>query len=523
MRVNGVTTGAQLDPDVTALDDGGGWVVSWTSDQSGKPEIYQRRYTPTGLSLSQSEVTEKGDPFVGFLSPTTADGASIAWSLVDSAGGRFKITPGTNQLVVANAAAIDGDEGEDSYTITVKATAGGASETQTFKITRNDVDEKPVNLHLIGSGPVKIAENSNAGIAVMAVEAKDPENAAITYSLTANGGGAFKIDAATGVVSVADKTKLDYETNKTLDIEVKASDPAGNFVKAGFTVTIEDVDETVTPPGGGGTNNAPTGVSLSGASVDELALNGTVVGKLSAIDPDAMQTFSYQLSDDAGGRFVLLGDTLYVLNGVALDFEQAGAHQVTVVATDQGGLSKTQTLSIAVGDIHNEKSAGTGFADTLFGDYGKDVFSGGGGNDVLKGFKNADTLTGGAGNDRLFGGLGRDKLLGGKGKDVFVFDTKPASANVDTLKDFSHKDDTVWLENALFKGIGSGSLAKPKKMKADAFFLGKEAHDANDRILYDKAKGALWYDADGSGSHAAVKIAVLTTKPALTLSDFYVI
>ena len=113
--------------------------------------------------------------------------------------------------------------------------------------------------------------------------------------------------------------------------------------------------------------------------------------------------------------------------------------------------------------------------------------------------------------------------MGGKGKDVFVFDTKPASANVDTLKDFSHKDDTVWLENALFKGIGSGSLAKPKKMKADAFFLGKEAHDANDRILYDKAKGALWYDADGSGSHAAVKIAVLTTKPALTLSDFYVI
>ena len=120
------------------------------------------------------------------------------------------------------------------------------------------------------------------------------------------------------------------KTNKTLDIEVKASDPAGNFVKAGFTVTIEDVDETVTPPGGGGTNNAPTGVSLSGASVDELALNGTVVGKLSAIDPDAMQTFSYQLSDDAGGRFVLLGDTLYVLNGVALDFEQAGAHQVTL-------------------------------------------------------------------------------------------------------------------------------------------------------------------------------------------------
>ena len=39
-------------------------------------------------------------------------------------------------------------------------------------------------------------------------------------------------------------------------------------------------------------------------------------------------------------------------------------------------------------------------------------------------------------------------------------------------------------------------------MKADAFFLCKEAHDANDRILYDKKTGGLWYDADGSGSHA---------------------
>jgi len=180
---------------------------------------------------------------------------------------------------------------------------------------------------------------------------------------------------------------------------------------------------------------------------------------------------------------VILGDKLYVLNGVGLDFEQAGAHQVTVVATDQGGLSKAQNLIVGVTNASPEKTAGTAGADTVFGDIGKDVFSGGGGNDVLKGFKNADTLSGGDGSDRLFGGLGKDKLLGGKGKDVFVFDTKPASANVDTLKDFSHKDDTVWLENAIFKGIGSGSSSKPKKMKADAFFLGKEAHDANDRIL----------------------------------------
>ena len=104
-----------------------------------------------------------------------------------------------------------------------------------------------------------------------------------------------------------------------------------------------------------------------------------------------------------------------------------------------------------------------------------------------------------------------------------MFDTKPSSSNVDVLKDFSHKDDTVWLENKFFKGIGSGTLSKPLKMKADALFLGKTAHDSTDRILYDKASGGLWYYSDGSGSHAAVKIATLTNKPALSLSDFYVI
>ena len=91
------------------------------------------------------------------------------------------------------------------------------------------------------------------------------------------------------------------------------------------------------------------------------------------------------------------------------------------------------------------------------------------------------------------------------------------------MSSFSHKDDTIWLENKYFKGTGSGTLTKPLKMKADALFLGKTAHDSSDRILYDKASGGLFYDSDGSGSHAAVKIATLTNKPALSLSDFYVI
>jgi Ca2+-binding RTX toxin-like protein len=47
--------------------------------------------------------------------------------------------------------------------------------------------------------------------------------------------------------------------------------------------------------------------------------------------------------------------------------------------------------------------------------------------------------------------------------------------------------------------------------------------DGNDFIVYNKTTGALSYDADGSGSGAAVKFAVIENKVALTAADFLVI
>ena len=75
----------------------------------------------------------------------------------------------------------------------------------------------------------------------------------------------------------------------------------------------------------------------------------------------------------------------------------------------------------------------------------------------------------------------------------------------------------------MFKGIGSGTLTKPGKMKNDFFFAGEEAHDRSDRVIYDKKTGILSYDADGIGSRAAVEIAKLAKGLKLAYADFYVI
>ncbi|MBL0402739.1 calcium-binding protein [Microvirga aerilata] len=135
-----------------------------------------------------------------------------------------------------------------------------------------------------------------------------------------------------------------------------------------------------------------------------------------------------------------------------------------------------------------------------------------------------DTLAGEAGHDRLYGGLGNDLLSGGAGKDVFVFDTKlNKRTNVDQIADFRYQDDSVYLENRIFTKLGAGTASKPKKFNSDMFTTGTKAQDAEDRIVYDKKSGALYYDQDGTGSKAQVKIATITNKAVLKHSDFFVI
>ena len=58
---------------------------------------------------------------------------------------------------------------------------------------------------------------------------------------------------------------------------------------------------------------------------------------------------------------------------------------------------------------------------------------------------------------------------------------------------------------------------------ADMFTTGTKAKDAEDRIVYDKKTGAVYYDKDGTGSAAQVEIATLSNKANLKYDDFFVV
>jgi Ca2+-binding RTX toxin-like protein len=117
----------------------------------------------------------------------------------------------------------------------------------------------------------------------------------------------------------------------------------------------------------------------------------------------------------------------------------------------------------------------------------------------------------------LDGGGGADTLVGLGGQNAFAFTTALGGGNVDTINDFVVVDDTIWLDDAVFAGLAPGALA------AGAFATGAGASDADDRIVYNSATGALLFDADGLGGVAAVQFASLGTGLALSAADFLVI
>jgi Ca2+-binding RTX toxin-like protein len=149
---------------------------------------------------------------------------------------------------------------------------------------------------------------------------------------------------------------------------------------------------------------------------------------------------------------------------------------------------------------------------------GNDTVLGGNRSENIHGGDGNDKISGNLGNDIITGGAGVDTLTGGAGKDTFIFAADPLAGNRDIIQDFASADDTFKIQQVFFTQIGS-----KVKLAADALRFGSKAADAEDRIIYHKATGNLYYDPDGTGAEAQVQIAKLSNKAKLVLADFMVV
>ncbi|MCB5176973.1 hypothetical protein [Microvirga lenta] len=153
-------------------------------------------------------------------------------------------------------------------------------------------------------------------------------------------------------------------------------------------------------------------------------------------------------------------------------YASAGTKDVVITVTEgEQTWAVPHTIDMAAGRMVRN----TALFDTLSGLSGPDRLTGDGFANRLMGQKGKDVHKGLAGHDVLWGGADKDTLYGGSGKDVFVFDTKSSKKkNLDTIRDFNVKDDTIWLDNKVFKKLGKkGSEAKPAKLNKKFFSLEK--------------------------------------------------
>ncbi|MBM6582503.1 calcium-binding protein [Microvirga sp. BT689] len=201
-----------------------------------------------------------------------------------------------------------------------------------------------------------------------------------------------------------------------------------------------------------------------------------------------------------------LGNDTYIVDS-AFDVvtEAIGGGVDTVRVTSNFSLAANAEVEFLLAGTNSAlRLGGSEFANTIVGGNGRDVLLGFGGNDVLD------------------GGRGRDDLRGGLGKDFFKIDDRPTRTTVDRILDFSVRDDTVMLDNAIFRKLGRGTEDSPGKLSTAFFRIGDRALDSNDYLIFNRATDDLFYDADGSGQGAAIKIADFNNVN-LTAKDFLII
>lgn len=175
------------------------------------------------------------------------------------------------------------------------------------------------------------------------------------------------------------------------------------------------------------------------------------------------------------------GDDVFMINDKADSIIYGQAGDSDFVMTQDFSLS----LRLKTWDgIENAMLVGS--ADlNLTGDTGPNVLSGNGGNNILGGAAGADTL------------------FGGGGADTFVVTN---DKTFDQIIDFVSGEDKIALSGRAFRSL----FISGNQLKEGVF---------GEKLKLD-VDGGLWFDSDGSGRKAAVKVATIGVTASLEMDDF---
>lgn len=258
----------------------------------------------------------------------------------------FAIDPATGQITVANPAALD-YESAAVLGLTVQVTDNGSpalSAQATVTVNLNDQNDAP---QFALAANYNVDENSAAGTPVGVATATDQDKGqTLTYAiLDGNAGGAFAIDPATGLITVANTGMLNYEATTSFTLVVSATDNGSPVLSTTTFLTIHVND----------VNEAPVTANQQFTANSNDA-TGKVLGSVPGSDVDAGQTLTYAITGgNAGGAFAInaASGQITVANAAALGTTSSFALTVTVTDNGSPALSATAVVTVAVTQVNH--------------------------------------------------------------------------------------------------------------------------------------------------------------------------
>lgn len=308
------------------------------------PDVSNITFTPV-------ENLPNGEP-VGLVPADDPENDNLTFTILDgNTNSAFALNSVTGEITVNDEDELNFEEKPPpsfTLTISIKDPTNSAVES-TVTINLIDQNETPMASDLT----VNINENSGNGTVVGLLPAADPDIDDIdglTFAiLNGNTGGAFAIANANdgsndGRITVANTNQLDYEVNQSFTLGIAITDTGDLGNTATVTINIINLyDEAPT------VNNATFNLSQS-------SNNGVVVGTVSATDPelgsgDAL-TFAI-IGGNSGSVFAINSSTgqITVPDTSKLDASTMPTFNLTVRATDKGGLVDTGTITVNVSPL----------------------------------------------------------------------------------------------------------------------------------------------------------------------------
>ncbi|WP_417040653.1 cadherin domain-containing protein [Cylindrospermopsis raciborskii] len=330
---------------VTARDGAG-----LTTTQAVTISVTNVNEAPSFANPTATFSTAENTTTVEIITATDPDaGDTLTYTLSGADEGKFNIDSSTRLLSFKTAPNFEvpgSAAGSNTYSVTVTATdGGGLTTTQAVTVNVTDVPEVGNPPVITSSSTFSVAENSTQ---VGTIIATDADGNTLTYRIS---GGAdqslFTINANTGAFSFVNAPNFEVPTdvgiNNVYNLQIQVTD-GNNPVTQDLIINVTNVNE------------APSFTNTT--ATFPVAENSTTVGTIDpATDPDAGDTLTYTLSGADAGKFNIDSSTRLLSFKTPPDFEAKGSaagsntYSVTVTATDGGGLTTTQAVTVNVTDV----------------------------------------------------------------------------------------------------------------------------------------------------------------------------